>query len=56
VRQQAGATRWQARITIDRKQHHIGTFDTPEEAARAYDARALEAFGSFAVLNFGGST
>ena len=27
---------WQARITIDGEVHHLGTFDTPEEAHRAY--------------------
>lgn len=30
----------------------IGYFKTPEEAARAYDGRAREIFGKFAVLNF----
>lgn len=30
--------RWMANITVDRKPHYLGTFDTPEEAHAAYVA------------------
>jgi hypothetical protein len=43
---------WQAYIGVDRKQIHIGYFGAEEEAAKAYDRRALELFGEFARLNF----
>jgi len=32
--------RWEAKITYRSKSKHIGTFDTEEEAARAFDGRA----------------
>lgn len=50
--------KWQASYTFEGKKIYIGKFSTPEEAARAYDAAAREAFGEFALLNFpdGGDT
>lgn len=44
--------KWRARISINRKQQHIGLFPTAKDAAVAYDAKALATFGPFAVLNF----
>lgn len=43
---------WKAAITINGKQVYICTCKTPEEAARAYDAVAMNCFGEFANLNF----
>lgn len=44
--------RWRAFIKTGGKQSTIGTFATAEGAARAYDTRAAEMFGEFALLNF----
>jgi hypothetical protein len=52
VRLRCDGKRWTARIQYQGKGIHIGSFDTPESAARAYDAKARELFGPFACLNF----
>jgi hypothetical protein len=44
--------RFKAEITVNRKTTFIGYFFTAEEAARAYDRRALEIRGKNAALNF----
>lgn len=44
--------RWKAQLTAEGKHYFLGSFPTPEEAARAYDTKAVETFGRFASLNF----
>ena len=44
--------RFTASLTKDQKLYYFGTYDTREEAARAYDAGARIHFGEFAILNF----
>lgn len=43
---------WEAFITKDYKRYHIGYYSTQEEAAKAYDNKAIELFGEYAKTNF----
>lgn len=43
---------WVAAIERNDRKIWIGSFESAEEAARAYDAKALELRGEFACLNF----
>jgi hypothetical protein len=47
----AKGKRWAARIRYGGKQHHIGCFDTKQEAALAYD-RAARQCGEDKSLNY----
>lgn len=43
---------WVARIQVDKLPRYLGSYDTPEKAAVAYDQAATEAWGEYACLNF----
>lgn len=45
--------KWVAKLRVQGKQLHLGYFDDPRDAARAYNKAALEHFGEFAYLNPG---
>jgi hypothetical protein len=48
----ANGRKFIAQIRIHGCQIYLGTFSTPEEAARAYDVKARQTWGEFARLNF----
>lgn len=43
---------WEAQITHQGRRYHLGYFRSPEDAARAYDAKARQLHGAFASCNF----
>lgn len=43
---------WEAVIGYNYKTITLGIYATPEEAAQAYDKKAIKLFGNFAKLNF----
>ena len=45
-------SKWRAQGRLNGKQIIIGYFDNELDAAKAYDAWAIQAFGQFAALNF----
>ena len=46
-------TKYRARIRLSNgNRFNIGSFDTPEDAAKAYDQKAMEDRGEFAIVNF----
>ena len=42
---------WRAAITVNQKEVSLGRYRTEEEAARAYNRRAIQVFGEHALLN-----
>lgn len=52
VRWQKLSRRWQAYIVANGQQRHLGCFDDPVDAAKAYDLAAMRQWGEFAHLNF----
>jgi hypothetical protein len=44
--------RWQAMINTEQGHIHLGSYTTPEEAAKVRDAAAFAKYGEFAQLNF----
>lgn len=52
VHQRRGSTLWFAVITFKNKAKYLGSFETEQLAAMAYDDAAAKLFGEFACFNF----
>jgi len=44
--------KWRAYLVVNKRQQHLGYFNSPAEAAKAYDRAARQHFRDFACLNF----
>ncbi len=44
--------KWHSRIMFNYKEINLGGYDTSEAAAKAYDEKARELYGSYATYNF----
>ena len=49
--QPSGSKSYRASIVKNRKKYNLGSYPTPELAALAYNKKAKELFGEFALLN-----